>query len=150
VPLLHETGLLSLIALSCLSIGWRVRSELRITENQIASTSFSPVLGLKEITRALKQHHEQRMQVNQEFKFLTEDIQKLKASSAKKSTVLDLGKYVALQEQQQMDELKRLNLRRKLQGLGPVTAADAATKSDVDYVKDESLQITAELINRIN
>lgn len=117
--------------------------------DQIASTSFSPVLGLKELTKMLKQHHEQRMHVSQEFKFLTEDMEKLKESSTKKSMVLDLGKFVALQKQQQIDELTRLNLRRKLQGLGSVTAVDASTKTDVDYVKDESLQITAELINKI-
>jgi carboxyl-terminal processing protease len=118
--------------------------------DQVAEVSFSPTSDLKEITKLLKQHHEERMWASQEFKFLAEDIQKLKEADARKSVVLDLGKFVSLQDQQQADELKRLNLRRKLQGLGPVTAIGAKAKSDVDYVKDESLQITAELINKIN
>jgi carboxyl-terminal processing protease len=115
--------------------------------DEIARANFTPVVGLKGVNE-LKQHHEQRMNASQEFKFLVEDIQKVKESSAKKSTVLDLNKFAVEQQKQQADELNRLNKRRKLQGLQPVAALGDQAKSTVDYVQDESLQITAELISK--
>jgi len=118
--------------------------------DEIAAASFSPVSKMNEINKTLEKDHEERMLANPEFKFLKEDIEKLKEANAKKSLVLDLKKFAAIQAEQESKELKRVNERRKLQGLKPVTAIDAQAKSNVDYVKDESLQVTAEFITDLN
>lgn len=115
--------------------------------DEIAKASFSPVSQMKGINTLLEKDHEERMQANPEFLALKEGIEKFKEANAKKSLVLDLKKYEAMQGEQERRDLKRINEHRALQGLKPVTSIEGVTKSKVDYIKDESLQVTAELVN---
>lgn len=69
--------------------------------------------------------------------------------SANSSLQLDLDTFLDARKNQQMQDLKRVNQRRKLLGLKSITTGDSVKAVEVDYVKEESLQITAELIHII-
>ncbi|MCZ4245049.1 carboxy terminal-processing peptidase [Pedobacter punctiformis] len=133
---------------SSLSIGESTMKNA-LAYDEIAAAAFAPVSQMNGINKTLEKDHEERMLTNPEFKFLKEDIEKLKEINARKSLVLDLKKFEAIQAEQENEDLKRTNERRKLLGLTPITATEAQEKPKVDYVKDESLQVTAELISKI-
>ncbi|WP_316838667.1 carboxy terminal-processing peptidase [Pedobacter gandavensis] len=117
--------------------------------DEIAASNFIPLAQLKMINQQLEKHHQQRMQTNQEFSFLKEDIQKSQYAAANSSIQLDLKAFLEARKNQQIQDLKRINQRRKSLGLKTVTANDPVNGMEVDYVKEESLQITAELIRII-
>ena len=117
--------------------------------DEIAATAFSPVSQMKAMNTQLEKDHEKRMLANPEFRFLKEDVQKFKEARAKKSFVLDLNKYAGIYAVQENEALRRINERRALQGLKPVASIDAQVKPGLDYIKEESLQVTAELVNKL-
>lgn len=103
--------------------------------DQIEASSFVPVAQLKTINQQLEAHHQQRMKINKAFTF------KAPVSSFQ----LDLKTFLDTRKMQQIQDLKRINERRKLLGMKAVTAESQVKVAEVDDVKEESLQITAEL-----
>lgn len=103
--------------------------------DQIEASSFVPVAQLKTINQQLEAHHQQRMKINKAFTF------KAPISSFQ----LDLKTFLDTRKMQQIQDLKRINERRKLLGMKAVTAESEVKMAEVDDVKEESLQITAEL-----
>jgi carboxyl-terminal processing protease len=118
--------------------------------DQVPAATFTKVSEMTAIIEKLKINHEARMQASQELKFLKEDIQQLKEEDTKKSMILDLEKTIRQQADLRKIELNRTNSRRKLQGLKPLVVVDEKTKNTADEMKNESLQVTAELVTELN
>lgn len=117
--------------------------------DEIEAAGYTPVAQLKKLNQQLEIHHQQRMKANQEFTFLKEDIKKLQEAGINRSLQLDLDAFVEARKRQQAQDLKRNNQRRKSLNLKAVNTADSAKVMEVDYVKEESLQITMELLSLI-
>ncbi|WP_316748665.1 carboxy terminal-processing peptidase [Pedobacter gandavensis] len=117
--------------------------------DQIEATDFVKFTYLKVLKQQLEADHQQRMAANQEFSFLKEDLKKLQEGSAGSSLQLDLNTFLEARKMQQIQDLKRINQRRKRMGMKSITTGDPVKAVEVDYVKEESLQITAELIRII-
>ncbi|WP_316834242.1 carboxy terminal-processing peptidase [Pedobacter nutrimenti] len=97
--------------------------------DEIPATPFSPVFQLKEINALLEKDHEKRVKNNPQFQVLQQQVSEYKRLNEQKSVVLDL---------------------KKITDAKAVNSTTILNKDKTDYVKEESLKVTAELVSEMS
>ncbi|POY38935.1 tail-specific protease [Solitalea longa] len=116
--------------------------------DQINPAQYSPVGKLVNLKPSLSTDHVKRMEGSPEYKYLLEDIKEFEQNESRKTVVLNIDELKKEREAKEDEDLVRFNARRKALGEKPVAKGTSLTPLNNDFVKDESLQITAELINK--
>ena len=104
----------------------------------IRSTSFRGSEGIGQYLPYLKFKHEERKQSDQEFTFLVDDIKRAKVEREKKMVTLNYEQRIAKREEIDGLRLQRENLRRKLQGLEPLTELAEESEDENALEQDDS------------
>jgi len=119
--------------------------------DQIKSSDFKRFADLKKFIPELQKRHEQRINKNDEFSYLIEDIEKYKESKDKK--LISLNESVRKKERDADEErdFQRENERRSKLGLKLLnkgeTPSDAdKKKEDKDFLIDESARVLSDFI----
>ncbi|MCO4292757.1 carboxy terminal-processing peptidase [Solitalea sp. MAHUQ-68] len=116
--------------------------------DQIKPATYFKVGNLVSLKPSLVADHEKRMVASPEYKYLLEDIKEFETNESRKDVVLNINQLKKERDQKEEEDLARYNERRKAQGQKPVAKGADKTPLNNDYVKDESLQVTAELIGK--
>ncbi|UKJ07856.1 carboxy terminal-processing peptidase [Solitalea lacus] len=116
--------------------------------DQISQAPYKPVGQLNVLKPVIEADHDKRMKANSEYKYMLEDIKEFELNTNRKTVVLNIDQLKKERDLKEEEELVRYNQRRKLLGEKPVAKGSDRVPLQNDYVKDESLQITAELINK--
>ncbi|TZF80900.1 tail-specific protease [Pedobacter sp. BS3] len=112
----------------------------------IASSTYQPVADLSAVKTRLNALHNKRMETSAEYKYMLQDIERLKKRDAETTVTLNEAKLKKERDEQEAETLARDNQRRALKGLPPLKKGDTKPKDDIDFVQDESLNIMADLI----
>ena len=114
-----------------------------------ASYQVFPTKG-ENYVQDLTKSHELRINSNQEFGFMFEDIKKYKAEKDQVSISLVEKVRVADRDKDDKKSLLRANKRRVLQGLAEVAKLDDLPKKilDIDPVLDEASYITLDIVDQ--
>lgn len=112
----------------------------------IAPSNFVIVTNLNTAKSKLKNSHNARMQSSVEFKNLQEDIVEFAKRDAETSITLNEALLKKDRDEQEVKSLARENQRRASKGLPPLKKGEPKPKDDIDFIRDESLQIMADFI----
>ncbi len=82
-----------------------------------------------------------------EFKNLKEDITEYAKRDAETSITLNEAQLKKERDEQEARSLARENQRRAAKGLAPLKKGEPKGKDDIDFIRDESLQIMADFIS---
>lgn len=122
----------------------------------ISPSNFTPVSDLKAVRNQLVAAHNERMKTSQEYKILQEDIKEYVKRDAETSITLNEAQLKKERDDQESRNLIRQNQRRAASGLTPVKKIGVKTedggivekpKDEIDFIRDESLQIMADYMN---
>ncbi len=96
----------------------------------------------------LSEKHEQRISQEQEFQFITQDIERYKKDNDKKSISLVESVRLVERNENEARSLERANLRRTAQGLEVVKSLDDLPKKapELDPYLDEAVNVTFDFI----
>ncbi len=117
-----------------------------LTWDQIGAASYKRISDLSTSINQITTNYQIRKKSNPEFNYLYEDIQRFEKNRNEKSVVLSEITLRAERQKSEEEELNRYNARRKLQGLPAVAKGETRPVLETDFMKDEGLLITAELI----
>jgi len=112
----------------------------------ISPSQFSPVAGLDEVKRKLIALHQERMKTSVGFKDLQEDIAEFAKREAETSITLNEAQLKKDRDEQEAKSLMRENQKRAAKGLAPLKKGETKPKEDIDFIRDEGLQIIADFI----
>jgi carboxyl-terminal processing protease len=112
----------------------------------ISPSQFSPVAGLDEVKRKLIALHQERMKTSVGFKDLQEDIAEFAKREAETSITLNEAQLKKERDEQEAKSLQRENQKRAAKGLAPLKKGETKPKEDIDFIRDEGLQIIADFI----
>ena len=112
----------------------------------ISPSQFSPVAGLDEVKRKLIALHQERMKTSVGFKDLQEDIAEFAKREAETSITLNEAQLKKERDEQEAKSLLRENQKRAAKGLAPLKKGETKPKEDIDFIRDEGLQIIADFI----
>ena len=112
----------------------------------IAASNFEMVTNLNTAKAKLKNSYNTRMQSSVEFKNLQEDIVEFAKRDAETSITLNEAQLKKDRDEQEAKSLARENQRRATKGLPPLKKGELKPKDDIDFIRDESLQIMADFI----
>jgi carboxyl-terminal processing protease len=112
----------------------------------ISPSQFSPVAGLDEVKRKLIALHQERMKTSVGFKDLQEDIAEFAKREAETSITLNEAQLKKDRDEQEAKSLLRENQKRAAKGLAPLKKGETKPKEDIDFIRDEGLQIIADFI----
>ncbi|NEU08920.1 tail-specific protease [Flavihumibacter sp. R14] len=112
----------------------------------IEPSKYAPLTNLGPVNRQLITKHEERMKTSIEYKNLLEDITQFRKRDAETSVTLNEAQLKKERDEQEARNLARDNAVRKAHGLEPLKKGEARPKDEVDFIRDESLQIMADLI----
>ena len=112
----------------------------------IAPSKFVQVTNLEDIKRKLIALHNERMKTSLGYKNLLEDIEEFAKRDAETSITLNEEQLKKERDEQEAKALQRENQRRAAKGLPPLKKGEAKPKDDVDFIRDEGLQIIADYI----
>ncbi|WP_291403093.1 carboxy terminal-processing peptidase [Daejeonella sp.] len=107
---------------------------------------FTPVANLTTVKAKLLALHQERMKASSEFKDLQEDIAEFAKRDAETSITLNEAKLKKDREEQEAKSLARENKKRAAKGLVPLKKGESKAKEDIDFIRDEGLQIMADFI----
>jgi carboxyl-terminal processing protease len=107
---------------------------------------FTPVANLSTAKAKLLALHQERMKVSSDFKDLQEDIAEFAKRDAETSITLNEAKLKKDREEQEAKSLARENKKRAAKGLSPLKKGESKAKEDIDFIRDEGLQIMADFI----
>lgn len=113
----------------------------------IAPSNYAVVTNLAAAKQKLIALHNQRMQTSLEFKNLKEDIAEYARRDAETTITLNEAQLKKERDEQEAKSLSRENQRRASKGLAPLKKGEAKPKDDIDFIRDESLQIMADFIS---
>jgi carboxyl-terminal processing protease len=113
----------------------------------IAPSNYTAVTNLNPVKQKLISLHNQRMNTSLEFKNLKEDISEYAKRDAETTVTLNEAQLKKERDEQEARTLARENQRRAAKGLAPLQKGEPKPKDDVDFIRDESLQIMADFIN---
>ncbi len=116
--------------------------------DQISSARFMPEDRTAKYLAALRAKSQRRMAANAEFRYLTEDIGRLKKERIENSVSVLESQRKAERDQLEAQRLARVNERRKAKGLAPLKKGDAIPRDDnaPDVLREESLHVLADLV----
>jgi carboxyl-terminal processing protease len=86
------------------------------------------------------------MKESSDFKDLQEDISEFAKRDAETSITLNEAKLKKDREEQEAKSLSRENKKRAAKGLAPLKKGESKDKEDIDFIRDEGLQIMADFI----
>jgi carboxyl-terminal processing protease len=112
----------------------------------ISPSQFSPVAGLDEVKRKLIALHQERMKTSVGFKDLQEDIAEFAKRESETSITLNEAQLKKDRDEQEAKSLLRENQKRAAKGLAPLKKGETKPKEDIDFIRDEGLQIIADFI----
>ena len=112
----------------------------------IAPSQFSRLASLDEVKRKLIVLHQQRMKTSVGFKDLQEDIAEFAKREAETSITLNEAQLKKERDEQEAKSLLRENQKRAAKGLAPLKKGEIKPKEDIDFIRDEGLQIIADFI----
>lgn len=112
----------------------------------IAPSKFIPVSNLEDVKRKLISMHDERMKTSFGYKNLLEDIEEFAKREAETSITLNEEQLKKERDVQESKSLQRENQRRAAKGLSPLKKGEARPKDDLDFIRDEGLQIIADYI----
>lgn len=113
----------------------------------IPPSKFVPLTNLQDIKLKLIALHKNRMKNSLGYKNLQEDIEEFAKRDAETSITLNEEQLKRERDAQEAKSLQRENQRRAAKGLPPLKKGEAKPKDDVDFIRDEGLQIMADYIN---
>ncbi len=114
----------------------------------IDPSNFTSVANLANARVELKKLHDQRMDASFEFKNLQEDIAEYAKRDAEISITLNEAQLKKERDAQDAKSVARENQRRVAKGLpANYKKGEPKPKDDIDFIRDESLQIMADYIN---
>lgn len=112
----------------------------------ISPSQFSPVADMDEVKRKLIALHQERMKTSVGFKDLQEDIAEFAKREAETSITLNEAQLKKERDDQEAKSLQRENQKRAAKGLAPLKKGETKPKEDIDFIRDEGLQIIADFI----
>jgi carboxyl-terminal processing protease len=113
----------------------------------IAPSQYSLVTNLDDVKRKLIFMHKERMKNSLGYQNLQQDIAEFAKREAETTITLNEVQLKKERDDQEAKVLERENQRRALNGLPPLKKGEAKPKDDVDFIRDEGLQIMADYIN---
>lgn len=113
----------------------------------IAPSNYTVVANLEPTKAKLLQLHNQRMKTSLEFKNLQEDIAEYARRDAETTITLNEDQLKKERDAQEAKTLARENQRRAAKGLAPLKKGEPKPKNEIDFIRDESLQIMADYLN---
>ena len=108
--------------------------------NYVALNNLTPVKS------QLTAMHGKRMANSVEFKNLQYEIEQFKKRDAETSVTLNEAQLKKERDAQEAANLARENASRKAHGLPPLKKGEVRPKDDIDFMRDESLNIMADFI----
>ena len=117
--------------------------------DEIKPCNYVQINNLSLISADLKNKHEQRMKKSADYQFMLEDIKDNNKQEKEVSIILSEEKLKKQRDDDAEKTLDRNNRRRKARGLKPLKKGESKPtgEEDYDFIEDESLKITADLIN---
>ena len=112
----------------------------------ISPSQYSPVADLSGIKQKLIALHKGRMNTSLGYKNLQEDIAEFAKRESETSITLNEEQLKKERDEQEAKSLQRENQRRAAKGLAPLRKGEAKPKDDIDFIRDEGLQIMADYI----
>jgi carboxyl-terminal processing protease len=112
----------------------------------ISPSQFSPVTNLDQVKRKLIALHQERMKTSVGFKDLQEDIAEFAKRESETSITLNEAQLKKERDEQEVKSLLRENQKRVARGLPPLKKGETKPKEDIDFIRDEGLQIIADFI----
>jgi carboxyl-terminal processing protease len=91
--------------------------------------------------------HKERMKNSLGYQNLQQDIAEFAKRESETTITLNEVQLKKERDDQEAKVLERENQRRALKGLPPLKKGQAKPKDDVDFIRDEGLQIMADYIN---
>jgi carboxyl-terminal processing protease len=113
----------------------------------IAPSKYSLVTNLDDVKRKLLFMHKERMKNSLGYQNLQQDIAEFAKRESETTITLNEVQLKKERDDQEAKVLERENQRRGLKGLPPLKKGQAKPKDDVDFIRDEGLQIMADYIN---
>ena len=113
----------------------------------IAPSKYSLVTNLNDVKRKLLIMHKERMKSSLGYENLQQDIAEFAKRESETTITLNEVQLKKERDDQEVKVLERENQRRALKGLPPLKKGEAKPKDDVDFIRDEGLQIMADYIN---
>jgi len=116
--------------------------------DQISSARFTPEDRSAKYLASLRAKSQQRMTANAEFRYLAEDIGRMKKENIENSVSVLESQRKAERDQLETRRFARVNERRKAKGLAPLKKGDAIPRDDnaPDVLRAESLHVLADLV----
>jgi carboxyl-terminal processing protease len=112
----------------------------------IVPSKYSLVANLDDVKRKLLSMHKERMKTSLGYQNLQQDIADFAKREAETSITLNEVQLKKERDDQEAKVLLRENQRRAAKGLPPLKKGEAKPKDDVDFIRDEGLQIMADYI----
>ncbi|HQT21898.1 MAG: tail-specific protease [Sphingobacteriales bacterium 17-39-43] len=112
----------------------------------IAPSKYSLVANLDDVKRKLLSMHKERMKTSLGYQNLQQDIADFAKREAETTITLNEVQLKKERDDQEAKVLLRENQRRAAKGLPPLKKGEARPKDDVDFIRDEGLQIMADYI----
>ena len=112
----------------------------------ISPSQFNPLASLDKVKRKLIALHQERMKTSVGFKDLQEDIAEFAKREAETSITLNEAQLKKERDEQEAKSLLRENQKRIAKGLAPLKKGEIKPKEDIDFIRDEGLQIIADFI----
>ncbi|MDP2413305.1 carboxy terminal-processing peptidase [Daejeonella sp.] len=112
----------------------------------IAPSKYSLVTNLDDVKRKLLVLHNERMKTSLGYQNLQQDIAEFAKREAETTITLNEVQLKKERDDQEAKVLLRENQRRAAKGLPPLKKGEARPKDDVDFIRDEGLQIMADYI----
>lgn len=116
--------------------------------DQISSARFTPEDRVAKYLANLRTKSQKRMTANTEFRYLVEDIARLKKERLENTVTVLESQRKAERDQLEAQRLARVNERRKAKGLVPLKKGEVIPRDDnaPDVLRDESLHVLADLV----
>lgn len=112
----------------------------------IPASKYSPMANLGDAKSKLLALHNERMKSSLDFQYLQEDIIEFAKRDLETSITLNEAQLKKERDEQEEKSLQRENQRRTAKGLPPLKKGEVKPKDDIDFIRDESLQIMSDFI----
>ena len=119
--------------------------------DKISETSYNKVQDLSSMTILLRNLHDERMKISDDYKSMLQDIADFNKRKEEKTVSLNEAKLKAERDEDKKEELDRYNKHRALKGLPPIEKLSdkPADEKPYDFVKEESEKIMVDYISQL-
>jgi carboxyl-terminal processing protease len=123
------------------------REKHALSWDQIPSTRYTPEDHVSKYLEALRLQSQKRVAANAEFRYLAEDLARLKQEKTENAVSLQESARKNAREKLEAQRLARVNERRQAKGLPPLKKGDTIPRDDnaPDILREESTHVVADL-----